>query len=103
MPFEDPYRNVPGGDTHPLSSTPPIDAQFPAFGAHGVMDPDINSARVQSWNVTIERQLGALWQVSASYLGNYADRLWGQVHGTRATSWALVPAPFTGSRSQCAR
>ena len=80
VPFEDPYRNVPGGDTHPLSATPPFDAQFPAFGAYGVMDPDINSARVQSWNVTLERQLGAAWQVSASYLGSYADRLWGQVH-----------------------
>ena len=80
VPFEDPYRNVPGGDTHPLPATPPVDAEFPGFGAYGVMDPTINSTRVQQWNVTIERQLGAAWQVSASYLGSYADRLWGQVH-----------------------
>jgi hypothetical protein len=44
------------------------------------MDPDINSPRVQSWNVTVERQLGTSWQASASYLGSYLDRLWGQVH-----------------------
>ncbi|MBI2185997.1 MAG: TonB-dependent receptor [Acidobacteria bacterium] len=80
VPFEDPYRNLPGGDTHPLSPNAPFDAQFPAFGAYGVMDPDINSSRVQSWNVTIERQLGTAWQASVSYLGSYADRLWGQVH-----------------------
>ena len=39
VPFEDPYRNVPGGDTHPLSSSPPFDAQYPAFGAYGVDGP----------------------------------------------------------------
>jgi hypothetical protein len=96
VPFEDPYRNVPGGDTHPLSSTPPFDAQFPAFGAYGVMDPGINSARVQSWNVTIERQLGAAWQVSASYLGNYADRLWGQVHVNPGNFMGLGPCTIHG-------
>ena len=96
VPFEDPYRNVPGGDTHPLSATPPVDAQFPAFGAYGVMDPGINSARVQSWNVTIERQLGAVWQVSASYLGNYADRLWGQVHMNPGTFMGLGPCTIHG-------
>ena len=42
------------------------------------MDPDINSPRAQQWNVTLERQLGASWGVSASYLGSYADRLWAQ-------------------------
>jgi hypothetical protein len=96
VPFEDPYRNVPGGDTHPLSSNPPFDAQFPGFGAYGVMDPDINSARVQSWNVTIERQLGAVWQVSASYLGNYADRLWGQVHVNPGNFMGLGPCTIHG-------
>ncbi len=91
VPFEDPYRNVPGGDTHPLSPNPPFDAQFPAFGAYGVMDPDINSTRVQQWNVTVERQLGSAWQVSASYLGSYADRLWGQVHINPGTFMGLGP------------
>jgi len=96
VPFEDPYRNVPGGDTHPLSPNPPFDAQFPGFGAFGVMDPDINSTRVQSWNVTVERQLGAAWQVSASYLGNYADRLWGQVHMNPGTFMGLGPCTIHG-------
>jgi hypothetical protein len=96
VPFEDPYRNVPGGDTHPLSSSPPFDAQFPAFGAYGVMDPDINSTRVQQWNVTVERQIGTAWQVSASYLGSYADRLWGQVHINPGTFLGLGPCTLAG-------
>src|SRR5687767_9391048 len=96
VPFEDPYRNVPGGDTHPLAPNPPFEAQFPAFGAYGVMDPDINSTRVQQWNVTVERQLGAAWQVSASYLGSYADRLWGQVHLNPGNFMGLGPCTIAG-------
>jgi len=96
VPFEDPYRNVPGGDTHPLSSSPPFDAQYPAFGAYGTMDPNINSSRVQQWNVTLERQLGTAWQASASYLGSYADRLWGQVHINPGNFLGLGPCTIAG-------
>ena len=96
VPFEDPYRNVPGGDTHPLSPVPPFDAQYPAFGAYGAMDPTINSSRVQSWNLTVERQIGETWQASASYLGSYADRLWGQVHLNPGTFMGLGPCTIAG-------
>ena len=95
VPFEDPYRFV-GGDTHPLSPNPPRDAQFPPFGAYGVMDPDINSTRVQQWNVTVERQIGQAWQTSASYIGSYADRLWGQVHINPGTFMGLGPCTIAG-------
>ena len=80
VPFEDPYRNVPGGSTHPVGVDPAPDAPYPAFGAFSVMDPGINSSRVQSWNVTLEQQIGTDWQASVSYLGSYADRLLGQDH-----------------------
>ena len=56
------------------------DAQYP--GVRRVRRrsiPDINSTRVQSWNVTVEQQIGDGWQASASYLGSYSDRMWGQV------------------------
>jgi hypothetical protein len=96
VPFEDPYRNTPGGDTHPLAPDPPFDAQYPAFGAFGVMDPDVNSTRVQSWNATIERQLGEDWQASASYLGSYADRLWGLVHINPGNFMGLGPCTIAG-------
>jgi hypothetical protein len=78
LPFEDPYRNVPGGSTLPTQVPPPPDVVFPGLGSYAAIDPDINSTRVQSWNVTVERQLGSSWQVAASYLGTYLDRIWGQ-------------------------
>jgi len=76
--FDDPYRDFPGGPPHPYPETPGPDAQFPAYGALASVDPDNNSTRVQSWNVIVERQIGAAWQVAASYLGSYTDRIWAQ-------------------------
>jgi hypothetical protein len=85
--LDDPYSDAPGGNLHPVVSGG-RDTPFVSFGGFGSMDPDINSPRVQTWNVTIEQQLGASWGLSASYLGSYSDRLWGQV--------ALNPGVFRG-------
>ena len=98
MPFEDPYRERAGGDTHPLPRDPPFDAQYPRRSARtGVIDPDINSTRVQSWNVTVERQIGTAWQASVSYLGSYLDRLWGGCRSTPANFMGLGPCTLRAS------
>ena len=81
--FDDPYS---GRDPHPIVTGPTTG--YPAFGTFGSMDPGINSPRIQSWNVTVEQQLGSQWGVSASYLGSHSDRLWAQV--------ALNPGVFMG-------
>ena len=83
--MDDPYRGV-GGDPHPIVTGP--DTPYVAFGSFGTMDPGINSPRVQSWNVTVEQQLGSQWGVSVAYLASHSDRLWAQV--------ALNPGVFMG-------
>ena len=83
--FDNPYAHL-GGDPHPILTSP--NTQFIPFGAYGSTAPDINSPRIQQWNATFERQIGKVWQVSASYLGSYTDRLWGQV--------AINPGVFLG-------
>jgi hypothetical protein len=88
LPFEDPYRGVPGGQIHPVQIPTPRTAPFPSQSSFSAIDPGINSTRVQSWNATVERQLGTGWAVSASYLGSYTDRMWG--------SQALNPGVFLG-------
>jgi hypothetical protein len=84
--FDDPYRTY-GGDPHPIVTN--ADTRFVNFGSYGVVDPRINSPRAQSWNATVEKQLGTIWGVSASYLGSHTDRIWGQV--------ALNPGEFLGN------
>ena len=51
---------------------------------------------MQSWNVTFERQIGSAWQASVSYLGSYADRMWGQAHINPATFMGLGPCTIAG-------
>ena len=84
--FDDPYSVVPGGNPHPIATN--ANTVFPTFGAFGVMDPNIEPPRVQSWNITLEKQLWEDWSVTANYLGRYSDHLWGQV--------ALNPGVFRG-------
>jgi hypothetical protein len=84
--FDDPYRDV-GGNPHPIAVGP--DTVFPAGGTLSSMDPDINAPRVQSWNVSLEQQIGRDWAASVSYLGSYSDRLWGLV--------ALNPGVYLGT------
>jgi Carboxypeptidase regulatory-like domain/TonB dependent receptor-like, beta-barrel len=84
--FDHPYTQF-GGDPHPILTN--RDTPFIQYGAFGAVDPDINSPRIQQWNVTVEKQLGRAWQVEASYLGSYTDRLWNQV--------AINPGVFLGT------
>ena len=73
--FDNPYGHLPSGDPHPIVPGP--NTEFPPSGTFASIDPALNAPRIQSWNVTVEQQLGTNWQASASYLGRYSDRLWG--------------------------
>ena len=111
--FDDPY-SVVGGSPHPVETS--RDTAFPNFGAFGAMDPNIQPPRVQSWNVTFEKQSSRTgrrrritWPLLGSSVG--ADR-----HQPRCLpgSWCLrhqrrlvpgvqherqsQPAPIAGAR-----
>jgi hypothetical protein len=83
--FDDPYAVV-GGNPHPIATN--ANTVYPAFGAFGVMDPSISPPRVQSWNVTLEKQLATNWSATVNYLGRYSDHLWAEE--------ALNPGVFMG-------
>jgi hypothetical protein len=69
---------------------------FPPFGAFGAITPDIRSPRIQSWNVTVEQQVGSDWAMSASYLGSYSDRLWGLIAYNPGVFMGLGPCTIHG-------
>src|SRR5688572_14802634 len=91
--MDDPYGHL-GGDPHPIV-TGPTTAYVP-FGTFGTMDPGINSPRIQSWNVTVEQQLGTEWGVAVSYLGSHSDRLWAQVALNPGVYMGLGPCVING-------
>ena len=91
--LDDPYSYV-GGDPHPIATT--ANTEFLTYGAFGATDPNINSPRSQSWNVTIEQQIGREWGVSVSYLGSYSDRLWTQIQENPGVFLGTAPCVLNG-------
>ena len=72
------------------------DTAFVSFGSFGTMDPGINSPRVQSWNATVEQQLGTQWGVSVAYLGSHSDRLWNAIALNPGVYMGLGPCVING-------
>ena len=84
--LDDPFATFPGGNPFPRVFDE--NAVFPVGGQYLAIDPDQENTRKQSWNVVVERQIGSNMAVSASYIGNYTDRLWNMK--------ALNPGRFLG-------
>ena len=71
--FYDPYA----GTTNPFpgSVNPPKDAIFPQYSTQFVYVGNFRNPYVQSWNLTVERQLWAGFVLRTSYAGSKATRL----------------------------
>jgi hypothetical protein len=74
--LDDPYRDVPGGNPHPVRLT--VDTPFAPFGNYQSQHPDIKPTYIGSWNLTLQRQLVPDTIVSASYMGSQVIHLWAQ-------------------------
>ncbi len=74
--FDNPWLGYPGGNPFPL---PKVDANalFAPFGNYFVIQNDAKPATRNSWNVSLQKQIGTDWLVSANYLGNQAAHVWG--------------------------
>jgi len=71
--FSNPWAGV--GNPFPLQSG--ANAAFPANNATYTTYPlDLQITYLEQWNVSLQRQLGSSWLLSASYLGNNTLHLW---------------------------
>jgi hypothetical protein len=71
--LDNPYGNTPGGNPFPI--TPNANTVFPPNGTYVTFPFDMPLPYADQWNVSLQRQLGASWMVSANYLGNRGHRL----------------------------
>jgi len=74
-----PYTGQPGTiPQFPLPFPTPgsANAYFPLNGVYINNPLDMHPMYVQSWNLTIEKQLGADWLVSGTYLGTKTTHIW---------------------------
>jgi hypothetical protein len=73
--FDNPWANYPGGDPFPVS-TSGKNALFPLAAPYLAPTPNMPATELHSWNLSVQRQLGANWLVSANYVGNETEHLW---------------------------
>ena len=78
QPLSNPWAGYPGGDPYAAA----VSGQggksfgfFPLSGTYAESDPNLTNPQVNTWNLSIQRQVGA-WLFSGSYLGNHSAHLW---------------------------
>jgi Carboxypeptidase regulatory-like domain len=72
--FSNPWATYPGGNPFPLQV--PSNATFALAGSYANMPLHPNPTYMQQWNLTIQKQLGSSWLLSAGYLGNQTVHMW---------------------------
>jgi hypothetical protein len=72
--FDNPWLGTGNETFFPFTTGP--NSVFPLTGPYISIPSDIRVPRQQSWNVSVQRQIGNNLAVSATYLGSYSDRLW---------------------------
>jgi hypothetical protein len=80
--FANPWVSYPGGSPFPVTLTPNV--QFPTAAGWVVIPPNLPSVYVNQWNVSIQRQIGSSWLVTANYIGSETTHLLSSVEGDPA-------------------
>lgn len=72
--FDNPWAGYPGGNPFPISLNKNF--TFPNFGTYANYPLHLPVTYLEQWNLSFQRQFGANWLASASYLGNNTIHLW---------------------------
>ncbi len=76
FPLSNPWAGYPGGDPYMQNTgTAKSYGFFPTSGVYAVSDTNLGSPQINTWNLSIQRQVGK-WLISGSYLGNHTAHLW---------------------------
>ncbi|PYS28579.1 MAG: TonB-dependent receptor [Acidobacteria bacterium] len=105
--FDNPWLGYPGGNPFPTVFN--ADTPFVRGGLYNNTPYDIKNTYAQSWNLSVQRQLGTNWLVSTTYTGSTTLHLWTQqqlntgVYFNNGTNTCVLPngSTVTGSGRQC--
>ena len=84
--LSNPWANYPGGNPLPLALGP--NSIFPLAASYRTDPFNFQPTYMNQWNVSIQRQIGSNWLVTANYIGNSTIHL--------VTAAELNPAVFLG-------
>jgi hypothetical protein len=80
--FANPWVDYPGGS--PFPNTLSKNTTFPVNPGWVVIPPNLPAVYVNQWNLSIQRQLGTSWLVTANYLGSEATHILSSVEANPA-------------------
>ncbi len=91
-----PWASFPGGNPFPLA--PPQQYSFPQGNAQLTYGYplDLKPTYIEQYNLSIQKQIGANWLVSASYAGNATRHLWLNNPVNQAQFLGLQPCVLNG-------
>ena len=73
--LDNPWATFQGGNPFPIILTDPKKAFFVPFGPFLSVDPNLKNPSVNSWNLTVQKQIGTSWVFSGSYIGSETEHL----------------------------
>jgi hypothetical protein len=96
--FDNPWANEPGGDPFPRPTGRDVSRDVAWLPSSFVvaLDYDTPNMQVTQWNLSLQRQVGVDWLVSASYLGNATRHLWSLQQSNPAIFLGLGPCTLNG-------
>ncbi len=71
--FANPYGAITGGNPYPYYITPNV--QFTQAGQFMTSPYNLPTPTTYSWNLSVQRQIGATWIVSSTYIGSRMQHL----------------------------
>jgi Carboxypeptidase regulatory-like domain len=92
--FQNPWLNIAGGDLFPLKLDQ--NALFPPYVSFLTIPSDNQTPQISSWNITMQKQLGADFLISSSYLASQTTHVWVQKPLNPARFLSLAPCSFNG-------
>jgi Carboxypeptidase regulatory-like domain len=95
LSLDDPWRAA--GRANPFPYTPGSLSEFPPYSLLISVPYDLDTTRIHSWNLGVQRELAANLGVSANYIGNYLMNVWGDVTGNAG----VLPAGLDSPTSPC--
>jgi hypothetical protein len=72
--FGNPWQDYPGGNPFPIAIGP--NSPFQQSGTYSVSRTHIKPPYVNQWNLSLQRQIGQAWLLSANYGGNSTVHFW---------------------------
>ena len=92
--FDDPWQGQPGGNPFPLVIN--ADSTFPPSAVIVNVPLNLRMPYVNQWNLSLQRQIGENWLVSANYIGSSGIHILNTVEGNPAVFLGLGPCVING-------